>query len=185
MRKEKTMISLINLLPLIECWELRRLSKMARNGWFLKDFKNPVQYTFIQKEPEEICYRIAYQEHPSDAFLTELQEHGWKKVLQIKDLYLLSGIKGTKPKTVDLRYRISKFHYLRIDAVKTLFMALIPILFAYFWLGRVTSDTWILIARLFMGVTFIPLLIALAQVIGYSLKLVKLHKGVICHDETC
>ena len=185
MNEKRTMMSILTLFPLLECWEMKRLQKKARQGWVLSGFKNSLQYQLIYQEPQEVMYRTAYQDQPNNTFLTEFKMGGWVKVAQYKDVYIFSGNINEKPVCFDLSYRIKKFKLLRTDVVKTVFMALIPIFFAYFWFTRVTSELWMTIAIAFMGLTIIPFLIALIQLTGYTVKIIRLQKGVICHDKTC
>ena len=185
MKQEKTMLSLISILPLLECWEMTRLAKKAQQGWVLKEFKSFMQYKLVRQEPQVLSYLTAYQEQPNDAFLTAFTQNGWTKIARYKDTYIFSADKGEKTVCVDVSYRIRKYQLLRLDVLKTTFMAIIPIVFAYFWLNRVTSDLWTMIATFFMVLTFVPFLISLAQLIGYVLKIAQLQKGIICKDKTC
>ena len=177
MEQVKSKLAFVKIFALFENWDMRRLKKWAKHGWHLEGFYSPSKYRLVFKEPLEVKYRLEYQEDLSDYFFASLHEQGWYKVANYRNIFVFQGSKNSGNVNVNPTSRIKKYKFYRIEALKTAFMALIPIVFAYFWMGRVTSDLWILITRLFTLITFIPFLIAIYQIIAYHIILLRLSKG--------
>ena len=182
---EKRLIAWSTVIPILEKKDLKRLEKLAREGWFLSGYKNSLIY-ILKKQPENnVCYRMEFIETMSDDVRARLRESGWKLAAKHKERHIYQAPKGSIYVSIDQSLRLRKYTNERIEMLKTVLMAMIPIIFAYIWMGRVTSQQWVIISRVFFIVSFLPLLLSLIYVVFYSTLLRKLNKGEECYEQPC
>ena len=90
--------------------DMKRLSKLAKEGWILESFEK-LSYKLRKGEPEDAIYCVDYNEDKDDLeeYLSLFENSEWKYVCSFDGYYFFKAPKGTKPiytdkETLSLKY---------------------------------------------------------------------------------
>ena len=97
-------------LVLSEEKDMKKLSKLAKEGWILESFEK-LSYKLRKGKPEDVIYCVDYNEDKDDLeeYLSLFENSEWKYVCSSDGYYFFKAPKGTKPiytdkETLNLKY---------------------------------------------------------------------------------
>ncbi|MEC2076215.1 DUF2812 domain-containing protein [Metabacillus fastidiosus] len=157
--------------------EMKKLSKLAKEGWVLEGFAF-LGYKLRKIESCNIDYSVDYQKNPDDDYFTYFEAAGWSHVCSSgKEIHIFSAPAGTKPIYSDQETTIEKYErekksfgkYTLCFFISTVFLFLLANLSGYGWLGTALKIVCMFssIGLVFTGMPYI----------GFSLKLNNLKRS--------
>lgn len=90
--------------------EMKKLTELAENGWFLDSFAF-LGYTLRKDTPQKIIYSVDYQDIANDRkeYMDMFRAAGWEHVCSAADIHIFSAPAGTKPIYTDQHTKIEKY----------------------------------------------------------------------------
>ncbi|MCC3869198.1 DUF2812 domain-containing protein [Terrisporobacter mayombei] len=90
--------------------DMKKLSKLAKEGWMLESFEK-LSYKLIKSEPEDIEYCVDYNEDKDDwnEYISLFENSDWEYICSYEGYHFFKAPKGTKPiytdkETLSLKY---------------------------------------------------------------------------------
>jgi len=91
--------------------DMRKLSKLASEGWLLQSFAS-LGYRLRRDQPQQLIYCVDYRELPAgerEQYLELFEASGWKPVCSHSSMHVFSAKPGTKPIYTDKSTMRSKY----------------------------------------------------------------------------
>ncbi|MED4534303.1 DUF2812 domain-containing protein [Metabacillus fastidiosus] len=157
--------------------EMKKLSKLAKEGWVLESFAF-LGYKLRKIESQDIDYSVDYQKNPDDDYFTYFETAGWSHICSAgNEIHIFSAPVGTKPIYSDQETVIDKYDrekksygkYTLCYFISTVLLFLLASLSGYGLLNTVLE--------IMCMISFINLLLLGMPYIGFSLKLNNLRRG--------
>lgn len=135
-------------LVLSEEKDIKKLSKLAKEGWILESFEK-LSYKLRKGEPEDVIYCIDYNEDKEDldSYLEFFENSEWNYVCSYDSYHFFKAKTGTKPiytdeDTLSIKYE-KLYDLIKKSVIVTLAIVVACILGAHF-MGKIAYSSNIL-----------------------------------------
>ncbi|MCT4782006.1 MULTISPECIES: DUF2812 domain-containing protein [Exiguobacterium] len=89
--------------------EMRKLEKMAKQGWHLEKFA-PLGYSLVKGEPADVQYSLDYRTRPDEEYFEMFASSGWEHVTSTGDeIHIFKGHPGARPIYSDRETMVTKY----------------------------------------------------------------------------
>lgn len=89
--------------------EMRKLEKMAKQGWHLEKFA-PLGYSLVEGEPADVQYSLDYRTRPDEEYFEMFASSGWEHVTSAGDeIHIFKGRPGARPIYSDRETMVTKY----------------------------------------------------------------------------
>ncbi len=157
---------------------LKKMSKLAKQGWFLSKM-SLLRYKFEKGEPKDLIYSMDYKELKKDKeeYFELFGLSGWKHMRSYGPYHFFSAPIGTVPIYTDQKsyldkYKAPKSIYLKILETSA-FTLLIAIISYIFLLPKINNRVFDLILFLVGSVSFIILVPSLMVTVAFIFRFKK------------
>lgn len=111
--------------------DMKKLSKLAKEGWILDSFKN-LSYKLKKSEPQDLIYCVDYNDNKEDldAYFDIFEDSEWEHVCSMECYHFFKAPSGTKPIYTDEETLSSKYKWMHNMLKKTIIYCIISALVA-------------------------------------------------------
>jgi hypothetical protein len=112
---------------------MKKLSKMAREGWVLKEMTS-LRYKLVKDEPKELIYSMDYKKLDKDEkeYFELFDSSGWKHRCSYGPFHFFSAAPGAVPIYTDKENYLSKYTNSKKVYFKAFLVSLVILLFNIF-----------------------------------------------------
>ncbi len=157
---------------------LNKFSKMAEEGWILKEMSF-LRYKLVKEEPKKLIYSVDYNEldNNDDAYFDLFKSSGWQHMCSYGPFHFFSASPNTVPiytdkKTYLSKYKKPKIFYRKAFGVSSISLILVALI-EIFYGNKIDS---IIIKNLLLGVGTISAAIAVPSLMVNIAYLIKSQK---------
>jgi len=157
------------------------LEQMAAHGWILDEVVF-ICYTFRKEEPQQICYRLDYQEIKQNElqdYLGLFADAGWQYKGRVNNWFYFAS-KGNEAKEIytDIHSKVQKYkRVLRMCAI-----ACFPITYSLISFSRLTEQaapsSFYVVMEILQFLIFFFALLLVFNIIRLAIRINKMEKGL-------
>lgn len=159
--------------------DMKKLQKLAKQGWILEGVCMPIlSYKLKKGEPQNLEYTLDYQSNYDEEYFSIFKQSGWNLVVTMGDqMHIFSAAEGTKPIYSDSKEQIEQYLPLTKECGKGAVIASLTMVLLFSLVNIFDISGWKLkFLTLLSIINMVAFVFTFLPYLGYKYRISKMKK---------